>query len=527
MSFTSFIHTYRYIKHNKKLFKQSDQKKGIILLEIYDYKPSVISNSYISNLLSKKYKASIYAYQPTFRSTKQKIFFFFKNILNLFGIINIYKSFGVEKFIFPENILNQKESILIFKKIYKKIKKKEDILSITIDRTVLGDLIYDDYLCSLNLVTIDFKSEEFKNFLYKSIQLYFFWKKFFEKNDIKSVVISHNVYLIGLLGRLAISREIPVYTTAMNFIYFLSKKNERIFSHFENYNKIFKKINSRLKIKLLNYAKNNLEERFSGKKDIKILLDRYTDRKIYSNKKSNKTILEKNNKIKVLVAAHQFNDAVHAYGNFLFPDFYVWMDFLGKCTLKTNYDWYIKFHPSEFKSNLKHINYFKKKYPSFKILPASATNTDLIREKINFALTIYGSIGYEYPLFNIPVINATTTGAHKSFNFNIYPKNIKQYEALLLNLEKVKPPKIKKEKIYIYYLMRHLMNYSLLDNFKKILTEMKTDYLTGEVFNVFLKQFSTKKNNEIVKLYNDFIKSKKFRIFGHNLTKKSKLIFYN
>ena len=76
MSFKSFIHTYRYIKHNKKLFKQSGLKKGIILLEIFDYKPSVIPNSYISNSLSKKYKSSIYAYQPTFRTIKQKIFFF-------------------------------------------------------------------------------------------------------------------------------------------------------------------------------------------------------------------------------------------------------------------------------------------------------------------------------------------------------------------------------------------------------------------------------------------------------------------
>jgi hypothetical protein len=527
MSFKSFIHTYRYIKHNKKLFKQSGLKKGIILLEIFDHKPSVIPNSYISNSLSKKYKSSIYAYQPTFRTIKQKIFFFLKNILNPLGIINIYKSFGVEKFIFPKNIISQKENNLIFKKIYTKIKKKEDILSITIDHILLGDLIYDDYLRTLNLVTIDLKSEEFKNFLYKSIQLYFFWKKFFEKNDIKSVVISHNVYLLGLLSRLAIGREMPVYTTGMTNIQFLSKKNERKNSHYENYKKIFKKIDSRLKIKLLNYAKKNLEERFSGKKDIKILLDRHTDRKIYSVKKSNKTILEKNNKIKVLVAAHQFNDAVHAYGNFFFSDFYEWMDFLGKCTYKTNYDWYIKFHPAEFESNLKHINYFKEKYPSFKVLPADVTNTDLIKEKINVVLTVYGSIGYEYPLFNIPVINATNNGAHKSFNFNIYPRNIKHYRSILLNLKKVKPVKIKKEKIYIYYLMRHLMEYNLLDNFKKILTEQKSKYYTEEVYNVFLKQFNRKKNKEIIKIYDNFLKSRKFRIFAENLTKKSKLIFFN
>ena len=282
-----------------------------------------------------------------------------------------------------------------------------------------------------------------------------------------------------------------------------------------------------MKITLVNFAKQNLQARFSGKKDIKILMDRYTDRKIYSAKKSNRTFLEKSNKIKVLVAAHQFNDAVHAYGNFLFPDFFEWMDFLGKCTYKTNYDWYIKFHPAEFKSNLKHINYFKEKYPLFKVLPAEVTNTDLIKEKINVVLTVHGSIGYEYPLFNIPVVNAANHGPHKSFNFNIYPKNIKHYKNILLNLKKVKPAKGKTEQIYIYYIMRHLLDYNLLDNFRKTLGEMKTEYHTGEVFNVFLKQFGRKKNKEAIKIYDNFIKSRKFRIFAENLTKKSKFIFFN
>ena len=129
--------------------------------------------------------------------------------------------------------------------------------------------------------------------------------------------------------------------------------------------------------------------------------------------------------------------------------------------------------------------------------------------------------------FNIPVVNAANHGPHKSFNFNIYPKNIKHYKNILLNLKKVKPVKGKKKKIYTYYLMRHLLDYNLLDNFRKTLGEMKTEYHTGEVFNVFLNQFGRKRNKEIIKIYDNFIKSRKFRIFAENLTKKSKFIFFN
>ena len=52
--------------------------------------------------------------------------------------------------------------------------------------------------------------------------------------------------------------------------------------------------------------------------------------------------IEQNNKIKILIAPHDFFDAVHAKGDTLFPDFYEWMSFLGEMSNKTNYDWYIK-----------------------------------------------------------------------------------------------------------------------------------------------------------------------------------------
>ena len=216
------------------------------------------------------------------------------------------------------------------------------------------------------------------------------------------------------------------------------------------------------------------------------------------------------------------------YGKFLFTDFYEWMDYLGKCTQKTNYEWYIKFHPAEFETNYKYIKYFAKKYPKFIILPNNVTNTQLIKEKINIILTVYGSIGHEYPLFGIPVVNASKTGPHKPFDFNIYPKNLSEYDRIIMNLNKV--PKVKvnsiKRKLYIYYLMRYLTEYNLIDGFRDQLIKLGANYSSSKIYDVFLKQFSKKKNDEILKVYTNFIDSKKFRIYADNLTEKSKLIRY-
>ena len=58
-------------------------------------------------------------------------------------------------------------------------------------------------------------------------------------------------------------------------------------------------------------------------------------------KKINKRLIKKNDNVKILIAPHDFFDAVHIYGETLFEDFYEWLNFLGQFS-KTNYDWYIK-----------------------------------------------------------------------------------------------------------------------------------------------------------------------------------------
>ena len=525
MNLTNFKQISNFIVHNNKNFKKYNyENQNLILIELFNFKPSTIPYSYLSNILSFKHKANMVSYHPIsgnfIINLKNKL-----KSLNPFGIYRIYKSFGVKKFIIPET---KTTKILIqeHKKIIRKINNKNDVLDIKIDNVLLGDLLYDDYLRVKNIVTININSNDFRKYLRDAISNYYYWKDFFEKKKVKAVVISHHVYLMGIVPRIAIHKNIPVYTVGVaETPKLLSKKYPIKHCGFEDYLKIFKKFKPSLQKNLLLDAEKKLTERFFGKKDIKILMDRHTERDIYSKKKTNKKILSRNKKLKVLVAAHQFNDAVHAYGKFLFTDFYEWIDFLGRCSNKTDYDWYIKFHPSEYESNYKYIKYFEKKYPKFNVLPIDITNSQLIKEKINIILTIYGSIGHEYPLFGIPVINASKTGPHKPFDFNIYPNNLNDYRKIILNLKKVplvKTKKIKK-KLYIYYLMRYLMEYNLVDGFKNKLIKYGPNY-KDKIYEIFLNQFSTKKNNEILKIYKDFVNSKKFRIYANNLSNKCKLI---
>ena len=109
------------------------------------------------------------------------------------------------------------------------------------------------------------------------------------------------------------------------------------------------------------------------------------------------------------------------------------------------------------------MQYFLKKYPNLKLLPKETKNTNLIN-KIDIVLTVYGTVGREFPLFNIPVINASTCGPHSGYNFNFHFKDIKEYNKAVTNLKKyIKNFKINRREIFEFYL-RYNLDFSFLYN---------------------------------------------------------------
>ena len=81
---------------------------------------------------------------------------------------------------------------------------------------------------------------------------------------------------------------------------------------------------------------------------------------------------------------------------------------------------------------------------------------DLKNADFDYALTISGSIGHEYPFLGMNVVNAGNN-PHISFGFNISPKTREEYREILLNLEKYSVLD-KKEDIYKYYCVNYLYN---------------------------------------------------------------------
>ena len=493
----------KFKKFIKKLNFYNGEKKNIILIEFNSIWSSIIPYSYLLSELSKKHDAKIIAY------SNLKTFSFVEYIKNLiaklsfFNSYAFYNSFHVNKYIkfFEYSNKINKEIAIEFERISKKIKNKKDIERLKIKGIVIGDLIYDSYLKKNLKPTINLNETNFKNFLYESIKQFYFWNNYIDKN-VKAIVVSHTIYSSAIPMRICVKKNIETFQISNRHLYRLSKKNLMAYTQFKDYKKIFKKVKLADKKKGISIAKKRLMERLNGKVGVDM---EYSTKSAYVRKVSKKTQLIKSKKIKILIAAHCFFDSPHSYGYNLFPDFYEWLDFLGKLSLKTDYDWYIKTHPDFLPGNKEIINKLIKRYPKIKFLPSSISHNQLVKEGIDVALTVHGTIGHEYPLFNKLVINASKNNPHINYDFNLHPKTIKEYEKTLLNLSKIiKKFKINKNEIYEFYFMRNIYD---VDNFfvsndKKLI---KKNNSSLQVLDWLNNKNSDKLNTKIILKIRDFI----------------------
>ena len=513
----------KYIQHNKSFFKQNlkNKNRSIVLLELNNLHSAHIAYSYLANTLAKKYSARIGAYLPSSQNT------WFKNFINLFKYffnlqeISIYRSFGTN-FFFRIRITRSHKIIAkrYFSEIIQNLNTKQDVENLKINNVWVGDLFYDSYLKRYSKPTIELNTVEFSDYLLNSLGEFVFWEEYFNANNIAAINVSHCVYNLAIPLRIAISRDIPAFQTNISHLYRLDKKNFFAYNDFLYFKEIFASYSSTKKHDFLITAKSRIERRFLGEVGVDMP---YSKKSAYSNNKL-PPLLHKNNKIKILIATHCFFDSPHSYGNNLFPDFYEWLNFLGDVSESTDYDWYIKTHPDFIPGTKEVIENFLKIYPKFKLLPAEASHHQIIDEGINYALTVYGTIAFEYAALGVPVINCSLNNPHIAYNFNFHPKTIHEYHELLMNLSKLRL-KIDLNEVYQYYFMRNIYNTEniFFDKLQETIDSIGgyKEQFSGLIYKCWLMQWQNLKHNKICQGVENFINSGDFRMTYEHFYKNS------
>lgn len=531
------VRNYKLI--NKKIFnKDFSNSNTQVLVEFNAFHSDHIFLSYLSNYFSQKFKSKIIGFHNFSLLITDLNYSLIKNIRwylsSKFNYKNfgIYKSFGTKYFIKPNLDLDQnKKAKKIFEKEIKNIKKNSDIYKYKFNQMLFGDLFYDTYLKRFYEPTINIGTDRFKTFFLDFIRLIIFWDDYLNKNKVKAVVGVHGQYAYAIVHRLAAKKKIPVILHAEGKIYKINKKH--IFQHSEflfykkNFNSLSKAKKIKARVEGFKIFKNRISG-ISGTKSGSSYISKSSFKKIYKNKKK---LLLNNKKLNILIATQDFFDSINVYGRFIFNDFYEWLNFLGQISKKTNFNWYIKDHPNyagkykkyqPFTSNI--TKEICKKFPNIKIIPSNTSHNHLIKEGIDLVLTVFGSIQFEYPAFNIPVITASNNVLTKNYNFSIKSLNKKDYLNKILNIRKKKSI-FKINEIYEFYYMNFIFHnqdilYPLYSKFN--LTKKKWDlYWSEEFYKFWYENFNLDQHKKIFKTIDNFFNSKDITININHSDKKN------
>ena len=472
--------------------------------------PQIPSNNLAIGLFIKQLSKASKANPVAYKIAKARKFSISKNRIKF--PFSVFKSLGIESFIYL-NVAGRIDKKNCVVEIISKLKDPEELLSLKYRDIIIGDLIYDTYLTRLRVCTIDLESIAMQEIVDEAIKCVDLLLDYFSNNRVSSVIISHSVYLYGITARVAFLYGAEVFIVQTESIFRLTISNPTPFLKSEFVREKISTLSTTEKIEAIASSKISLSKRFGGQKVPELELS--SGIAFRQSEKENAKIFRNNGRLNVLIATHDFFDAPHCYGNFFYPDFYLWLFRLKELSKNLNYNWYIKIHPDARGAMADVIGDLFANDKNFTILPREISHNDIINSKIKVALTVHGTIGMEYPLFGIPVVNASPVNPHFGFDFCINPSNKKLYEQTILNLDKITAP-TDSNMIYLFHHIKH--NYYpkswVFEDYNKMLNDLGgwEKSMTTEIYNYYLDSNNAFSTNTLAAVSKKFISSNELRV---------------
>jgi hypothetical protein len=435
---TNYLALIRSKTHSNIFEKRtSTTNSKMILLDYFPIPHWIGINSIAARVIQEKTGGEIFAFgfMKPFKNTK-----------------DLYRAFGISNHLQIKLGLQQiPELWKLYKKIVLSISKSEDVFTIELDTVKIGIPIYESILRSGKITVNKDDIETYKQ-IYRGLLQYIYFRKLLSENRIEAILVSHDCYIgPGLLDHMAHRFGIPsIYVNPFEIN--LPYEPQQLYRRFERYPEYFNAIPPEIKDLGLAQAKSDLSLRLSGKIGIKMGYQEQSafESTIFSNQ------LEINGNLNVLVATHDFYDNPQSYGEMLFHDFYIWLEFLNHVASETNYNWYLKCHKDSSLQQRKKIEEFSLKNPRFKIIEPSVSFHQLANEGLDFVLTCYGSVGHELPLLGVNVLNSSYN-PHIAYNFNFHANSVANYRELILNLNELSYREIPITEVYEFFYVHHYL----------------------------------------------------------------------
>lgn len=512
---------YYFLNQTEKLFILSNKnedyvnnKKKIILINtIYDYFFLLLTKC-ITNLKNQYIFIGLDPYILPVRSRNYFIKKYIYNILVLFlskllkkKWTKLYYSVQVKNIINFNFVLkkDRKKNKKIYLKIIKKIKKKEDVLKISLNGVNFGNIIYDTYLRFGRSPTLDINDSFFKRVILNFVIVSNNFDNFLSKNrdNIEALYTMYSSYIHhGLFVRYCYKYQIPVISIIQNR--YIGARIKKI-THKDNYTHVpffldYKKNFKKLKKKFykLELAKKQLNMRFQGNIDKALY---YIKNENFSYKKNMfKKYFTKYQNITGVVFLHDFFDSPHDFYFKAFPDYYEWAIYTLNLIRKYKLNIAIKPHPNASIDSKKIYNNIKKNYSDLMWVDEQTNNlVFFLNKNFKFGITCNGTVIQELCYFNKIPIFLSPESMSPFLNFKV-PNNKKNYKFQILNYDKLSLPRnIKSLTLQSFYLSNLDVDANKKFDFMKILVKSKF-YTIDPGKSEKLLYYSNQIDNEIKSL---------------------------
>lgn len=315
---------------------------------------------------------------------------------------------------------------------------KEKVLRWAINGIRVGDLLYDHFLRAYRRPTLEVADPLFQAFAIRFVSMFLFWERFFQSTSISGVVAQNQEYGMGIPLRMALGTKSPGFYLQMDSVVTVSDElNNPHNVKRHNLRKELMSLGSSERLRARELAEARLATRLGGGIDPRI---GYMPSSAFSPART-LDLIEDSNRTNVLIASHCFYDASHFYGENVFPDFWEWLQFLGSQSVEHDFDWYLKEHPNFSQTERRFIKEFIAECPSIRLLPANVSNLQLVEEGLTAVITVYGSVGHEFPALGVPVINCSLNNPHIEWNFSFHAADVNSLDSLIREIPhlQVKP----------------------------------------------------------------------------------------
>lgn len=488
-------HAERFKRHNRKVWLGWANHRGdsIILIDLYSVTETNIARSYFANILAKKHNARIVSFAPVIGPTETH---------------SLYRSFNTSDHVVVSLSDEQKRRAdMIAAEVLPTLTTKQSLYDLQVLGVWVGIDIYEAYLKDFSKPTVVLDDPILVETVKKGIGFVIFWLDYFDSHQVSAVVVSHDLYLTyGPVCKVAYMKQVPVYLPENTGGTYAQRPHSTT-SNFGEYRELFSKLPLEHQDRAREWARGRLTHRFDGEVGVDMS---YTTESAFTWSGDESPVLRKSDKLKVLICTHCFYDNPHPYGGMLFLDFYEWLRHIVEIADRTDYDWYLKTHSDPLPGTMEVIREILGPSPRITILPFLTSHHQVVAEKINFVLTVYGTVGFEYPALGVQVINAGYN-PRAAYDYNWHPQSVDEYDRLLLDLNNLPEKMIDMDQVYESYFMYHRYRYPddlLFTSFQQMLSDLtKEQWGNSTVFSYFLDHLTDEKHQYIISEFERWIDS--------------------